>query len=443
MGAVAAADAGTQERRPGPEPRRAQLAASRMPSWMGSIRFRLAVVYSSVLFGLAAIVVSVIYIALATQLNNEVLYLERPAARVTQTPTGAIIIEQGVQREELRSFEHDVNATALTTLRRFSFSALLALFLASLAVGWVVAGRALAPIERITAVAEEIQATDLSRRIDLGGPHDELRHLADTFDDMLDRIDGAFEEQKRFIHEASHELRNPLAVIRTNLDVTLADPDASEEELRQTLAVVQRSSERMSRLVDDLLMYARKGSTVREMVPLDLSSLVTDAGDEFRVPAETRRLTIDVAATPGLHVVGDPVALKQALANLLANAVRLAPEGSTLRVTAGSADRWAWMAVADEGPGIAAGDQERVFQRFYRGDGPAARGQVRSGLGLTIVRQIAEAHGGEVRLVSTPGVGSTFAVWLPLAPADGRDGVRHDPSETSVTSDVSLASPGL
>jgi signal transduction histidine kinase len=245
---------------------------------MGSIRFRLAVVYSSVLFGLAAVAVSIIYIALATQLNNEVMYREHPVTRLTQTATGVIVVEQQTVREEFRTFEHSVNAAALGTLRRFSMSALSALFLCSLGVGWVVAGRALAPIERITAVAEEITATDLSRRIDLGGPHDELRHLADTFDDMLGRIDGAFEEQRRFIHEASHELRNPLAVIRTNLDVTLADPDASDDDLRQTLAVVQRSAERMSQLVDDLLIYARKGTTVRELVPVDLSGMVQEVG---------------------------------------------------------------------------------------------------------------------------------------------------------------------
>ncbi len=396
--------------------RRAEHAAGRMPSWMGSIRFRLAVVYSSVLFGLAAIVVSIIYLALATQLNNEVMYREYPVTRLTQSASGAIVIEQQQVREEFRTFEHDVNAAALTTLRRFSFSALLALFLCSLGVGWVVAGRALAPIEQITAVAEEITATDLSRRIELGGPHDELRHLADTFDAMLGRIDGAFEEQRAFIHEASHELRNPLAVIRTTVDVTLADPAADDAELRQAMTVVQRSSERMSRLVDDLLMYARQGTTAREMAPLDLGVLVRDGAEEFRVPAEAKGLALQIDSPPGAEVVGDPVALRQALANLLANAVRLAPGGTTLTVRSGTEGPWAWMAVADQGPGIALEDHERVFQRFYRGDGPAANGQVRSGLGLTIVRQIAEAHGGEVKLVSAPGEGATFAMWVPRVP---------------------------
>jgi len=420
---------------------RAHRAAGGMPGWMGSIRFRLAVVYSSVLFGLAAFMVSLIYLAVAVQLNNEAVYREYPVTKLEQTADGRIRVEQSVIREEFRTFEQSVNTATLAQLRRLTFFALLMLFLTSLGVGWVVAGRALAPIERITAVAREIQATDLTRRIDLGGPPDELRNLADTFDDMLERIDGAFEQQRQFIHEASHELRNPLAVIRTNVDVTLADHDSTDDDYRHTLAVVQRSSERMTRLVDDLLVYARQGTTSRDLHPVEVGALLADAASEFRVSAEERGISVVLTSHLDLWVIGDPVALKQALANLLANAVRLAPEGSTLHLAAGAAEpSWVWMSVTDEGPGIAPADQERVFQRFFRGDGPAGRGEVRSGLGLTIVRQVAEAHGGEVRLVSAVGTGSTFALWLPAARRP--EGVRPN-GETMVTSSVLDPSPHL
>ncbi len=413
---------------------------------MGSIRFRLAVVYSSVLFGIAAFMVSFIYLLIAVQLNNEAVYREYPVTKLEQTADGRIRVEQAVIREEFRTFEQNVNTATLAQLRRLTFLALLLLFLTSLGVGWVVAGRALAPIERITAVAREIQATDLTRRIDLGGPPDELRNLADTFDDMLGRIDGAFEQQRQFIHEASHELRNPLAVIRTNVDVTLADDAATEGDYRHTLAVVQRSSERMTRLVDDLLVYARQGTTSRDLHPVEVAALLADVASEFRVSAEERGIRVELSTHPDLWVIGDPVALKQALANLLANAVRLAPERSTLHLASGTAEpSWVWLSVADDGPGIASADQERVFQRFYRGDGPAARGEVRSGLGLTIVRQVAEAHGGEVRLVSDVGSGSTFALWLPAAPPpEGSRAERGRPGdETIVTSSNSDPSPHL
>lgn len=410
---------------------RIQRTAKRMPAWMGSIRFRLAVVYSSVLFSLAAILVSVIYIAVAIQLNHEAVYQDRTITVVLTDPlTGQ---QEQAALSTLQEFERQVNARTLDQLRRFSFGALLALFLTSLVVGWFVAGGALAPVERITAVAREIQATDLKRRIDLGGPPDELRDLADTFDDMLDRIDGAFEEQRTFIHEASHELRNPLAVIRTNVDVALADTDADEADLRDALAVVQRSSERMTRLVDDLLVHARQGATVREMGTVDLGAIATEAAGEFRLPADARGITISVETEPDVRIVGDAVALKQALANLLANAVGLAPEGSELRVATGTADpAWAWIAVADQGPGIAPAEQERVFQRFYRSAQIRATTRRGSGLGLTIVRQIAEAHGGEVTLVSELGQGSTFTMWLPR-PADRPDETTVTPTERGLS----------
>jgi signal transduction histidine kinase len=241
---------------------------------------------------------------------------------------------------------------------------------------------------------------------------------------MLGRVDEAFESQRQFIHEASHELRNPLAVIRTNLEVTLAEPTATVDDLRHTAEVVERASERMTRLVDELLIYARQGTLSMERAPVDVGALINDAADEFTAPAEAAGLHLDREAPPGLWVEGDRLALRQALANLLANAVRLTPAGAGVRVRAGREGPWIWMAVEDDGPGIGLADQERVFQRFWRGDPKESRSQGRSGLGLTIVRQIAESHGGEVKLASEPGRGAAFALWLPayVGPV-GSDGV--------------------
>jgi signal transduction histidine kinase len=375
-----------------------------------SIRLRLALIYSLVLCLLAALAVGTIYLALAHALESEPPPVA--AKQVRPVPGGAIVTPV-----ELETAQRVANESALNRLRTYSFAALLILFAASFGVGWLVAGYLLRPIRRITGVAREISATDLSRRIDLVGPEDELHQLADTFDEMLGRLDEAFANQRRFIQEASHELRNPLAVIRTNLEVTLADPNASTDDLRHTAEVVGRSTERMSRLVDDLLLYARNETPALEREPVDAASLVRDAADEFQAPAEARGLHLVWSATSGLVTIGDRDALRQALANLLANATRLAPEGSTITVRAGREGPWIWLAVDDQGPGIDPADHDAVFQRFWRSRSSTEDGaERRSGLGLAIVRQVVEAHGGEVKLVSALGVGSTFALWLPSAP---------------------------
>ncbi len=377
--------------------------ADKLPSWLGSIRFRLTVVYSTLVFGLAGLVVAALYIGLNHALQNQRISgtLVEINGQTFFAPAQADLIQR-------QAYEK-----ALDTLRVYSFTALLALFFVSLVVGWLVSGRMLRPIGQITAAMRRIQASDLSQRINMGGPDDELRRLADTFDEMLGRVDDAFESQRQFIHEASHELRNPLAVIRTNLEVTLSDPDADADDLRHTAEVVERSTERMGRLVDDLLVYARKGTLALEREPVDVGVLISDAADEFAAPAEAAGQFVEREAPPGLWVLGDRLALRQALANLLANAVRLAPAGTAIRVRAGRQGPWVWMSVEDQGPGIAPEDHDRVFQRFWRGDPAASRAQGRSGLGLTIVRQTAEAHGGEVKLVSEPGHGAAFALWLP------------------------------
>ncbi len=394
--------------------------ARRLPSWMGSIRFRLTVTYSLFLFGLGAFVVAGIYFTLANRLNDEPVSRNVIVPVRLEMPDGTVVEGTGQVRTQFKSVEQLANERALRLLGTYSLGALGLMFLASMGIGWVVAGRVLSPIGAITEVAREIQATDLSRRIGLRGPPDELRLMADTFDDMLERLDQAFEGQRRFIQEASHELRNPLAVIRTNLDVSLADPDATAEDLRRTEALVSRTAARMSRLVDDLLAYAHRGAPEHEQGPVDMSTVVGDAAAEFAAPAEARGLRIECAAPSGLWVHGDRVALRQALTNLAANAVRLAPSGSLVRIAGGREGDWVWAAVEDEGPGIPEDQRDKVFQRFWQGDKRDGRQQGRSGLGLAIVRQIAENHRGEARLVSSPTGGSTFVIWLPATsrPAD-------------------------
>ncbi len=388
--------------------------ADRLPPWMGSIRFRLTAIYSVLLFGLSAMLIALVYVGLARHLDSEPVSRNYTIERPVVTPQGIALQEETV-RAEFQSLEHLVNQRTLENLRNYAFIALGGLFLASLVIGWYVAGMVLAPIGRITGVARQIQATDLSKRIALKGPKDELRDLADTFDGMLDRLETAFEAQRRFIQDASHELRNPLAVMRTNLDVALSDPDTDPEELRRTATVVARTATRMSKLVDDLVAYARHGLPEQAWDPVPLDHLVTEIADEFDAPAAAREIRLVEQCTPDLQVLGDRNRLKQALANLVGNAVRLAPDASTITLSTGMLDGWAYVSVADEGPGIAPEHLESVFERFWRAPGQPEGddGARRSGLGLTITREIIERHGGSVSLASTPGEGSTFVIWLP------------------------------
>ena len=398
-----------------PSKRMVQLADA-LPDWVGSVRFRLTALYSLVLFGLAAFMVAGVYAVLASRLSNENVYRTYNVTRVEQVPGGIRLTPTEV-RAEYRSVEQLANARALGLLRTYSASALGLLFFASLGVGWAVAGRVLAPIGRITGVARDIQATDLTRRIALRGPPDELKELADTFDAMLARLDDAFEGQRRFIQETSHELRNPLAVIRTNLEVALSDPNADAAELRRTAELVGRTADRMSTLVDDLLVYARRGAPAHEVGPVDLAPLLIEAEEDFRAPAQARGLVLDVSASAAAVVAGDRIALRRALANLLSNAVRLAPEASTITMGSGIHEGRAWIAVADEGPGIGVEDREKVFQRFWRGNQASAREDGRSGLGLAIVHQIVSDHGGTIELTESPQGGSVFTIWMAAAPA--------------------------
>ncbi|MDY7101645.1 MAG: HAMP domain-containing sensor histidine kinase [Actinomycetota bacterium] len=412
---------------------RGMRTAARLPSFLGSIKVRLAVLYSVLVFGLAALMVGSLYAGVSRALDDQSMtskvHFETSEGYlvVERTADGFVLhyVAEGTGFTEERVNPVDliaaqVNRSALEHFKRYSIYALGTLFFLSLGIGYLLADRALRPIGRITRVAKEITATDLSRRIEMAGPKDELRELADTFDDMLTRLDAAWESQRAFIHEASHELRNPIAVIRTNVDVALADENIPPDELRETVAVVGRAAERMGVLVDDLLTHAREERASDRRTTVDGARLVHEAAGEFAASAERRGIRLEPVADPGLLLRGDPVALRQALANLLANAVRLAPEGTTIRVAAGRDGPWIWLAVEDEGPGIAADDQRKVFERFYRGDPARARSEGRSGLGLTIVRQIARAHGGEVGLVSEPSQGSVFSIWLPaLVPDDG------------------------
>jgi len=381
------------------------------PAFLRSARVRLAVFYTVVVFGLGALVIGTINFTISRSLDANPVTEELQIRRVSSEPGAAVFIDS----VSLETIEQLANQETLEQLRRLSLLTLAVLLPVSLVTGWYVAGRVLRPLDEITTVAQEIQASNLSRRIKLEGPDDELKNLADTFDDMLDRIEQGIEDQRQFVADISHELRNPLATMSMSLDVVLSSPDAGADEYRKTSEVLRRSIDRTSRTVDDLMRFARReGPTSVGESPVDLGLLAQEIMSELRIPAAKRSLRLRVLAEGGPWVRVDREALRTAVANLAGNAVRLAPAKSVVTCGAGSHGGWAWIGVRDQGPGIDDAEHRFVFQRNWGRDQTRLHHEPRSGLGLSIVRHVAEAAGGTVTLNSSTGTGSSFVIWLPI-----------------------------
>lgn len=386
-----------------------------------SIRFRLALMVATALLVTATVLVLGVNVALdtvaATVPTQQPATLEDELSRILGLSLSELSGGGTTATDTLLDVEQAVREQTLQSVRTLSLAALLLLVPVGLGIGWAVAGRVVRPVGRITDVARDIETTDLSRRINLDGPPDEIRDLADTFDAMLDRLDQGAQTQRRFVEDASHELRNPLAVIRTTLDVALTDP-SDIEGMRQAAEVARRTADRMSTTIDELLAFARTSVRPEQRVPVDLAEVVSEVAQEYHAEASTRGVQLSPLAPADLIVDGDRSALRRAQANLVSNALRVAPAGSVIHCRAGRVDGWLWFGVRDAGRGIAPDDQPLVFQRAWRDGAPTSDGEAR-GLGLALVRQIAEVHGGTVSVASAPGHGASFIVWLPDRRATG------------------------
>ena len=286
-----------------------------------------------------------------------------------------------------------------------------------LLTGWLVSGRTLRPISRITATARRVADRSLHERIGLTGPHDELRELADTFDDMLRRLDAAFEGQQRFVANASHELKTPLAINRTLLEVAMGRPDAPPQvaQLGENLLAVNARHER---LIDGLLTLARSQHAVADPVPVDLTAVVRRVADLAQPDARRAGVTLTLEAVPA-PVEGDPVLLERLAQNLVQNAIRYNTDGGWVRVVCGGhGDDTVRLTVDNSGPEVAPYEVPALFEPFRRLDDRVGSAQG-TGLGLSIVRSVARGHGGEVSAVARAGGGLTVRVALPGQPFDG------------------------
>ncbi|WP_246326097.1 sensor histidine kinase [Actinomycetospora corticicola] len=291
--------------------------------------------------------------------------------------------------------------------------------LAAALVSWVLTGHVLQPVHDVTATARRLSAESLDARIDLEGPRDEVAELADTFDEMLDRLQAAFDAQRRFVANASHELRTPLAVLRTEIDVTLADPDADVDELRRMAGVLRDATKRAEGLVDGLLLLARTEAAERRASdgdePVDLDLAARGALDAVRAEVEARRLSVEIgpddgSVGPGAVVVGDAALLERVVGNLVENAVRHNVDGGWITVRTGSAEDRVELVVASSGPVLDPARVPALFEPFRRGADRVGPG---SGLGLSIVRAVVRAHGGTVTAEPVEGGGLAVRVGLP------------------------------
>jgi two-component system OmpR family sensor kinase len=270
--------------------------------------------------------------------------------------------------------------------------------------------RVLSPVRRITKTAKSIETSpDLSQRVGYQGPMDEIGHLAATFDGMIARLDKAFASQRAFVADASHELRTPLTVIRGNLD--LLKRKLSESDRRESLRALELETIRMVKIVNDLLLLAEvDASQLVKREPVKLKEIIAEELARARLLAGDRQLTLE--REEDLVVVANTQQIKRLVGNLLDNAIKYTEEDGRITLSLSSEDGWARLEVRDTGVGIAPQDLPYVFDRFYRSDKTRSRSNGGTGLGLAMVKEIAERHGGKVAVTSQPGEGSTFSVWL-------------------------------
>jgi signal transduction histidine kinase len=349
-----------------------------------------------------------------------------------QSPTGAVVCSQPggcqtlpfgagvpdpnssyvVTGGQLNAIKSSFLADALRTFLRTMLGVLALTALGSLGLGWAVAGRVLHPLQRITATAKRLSERTLHQRIALQGPDDELKELADTFDRMLGRLDAAFDAQRRFAANASHELRTPLAISRTEVDVALADPDTPPAELRAMAERVRDATQRSERLIEGLLTLARSEQQPRLREPADLADAAAQALEHTSRQDGTTGLRVTTRLQPS-PVEGDPALLGRMVANLVENAVRHNQPGGWLEVATGTSDGRAFVRVANGGHDIPADQAESLFEPFRRLHGRVASPTRGAGLGLSIVRSVARAHGGHAHARALPDGGLEVTVRLP------------------------------
>ncbi len=325
---------------------------------------------------------------------------------VTQIPDSDFFIVVAQSQAEMH--QH------LATMRRIFYLSLpLMLLIAGLA-GFFLARKSLSPVAAMTEQVETIHANNLHERLQVSNSHDELGRLANVFNELLARVNRSFAGLREFTADASHELRTPLAIIRGEADVALSQPRTSME-YQETLAIVRDEARRLSRIVDDMLALARADAGGQQLrrEELYLNDLVEECCRAVQTLAASKSITVLSEALPDIEFCGDEELLRRMILNLLDNAIKYTPPGGSVRLELHETPTHIQLSVIDNGIGIPAEAVAQVFDRFYRVDKARSRAEGGSGLGLPIVKWVAEAHHGTVKLESHADIGSRFVVELP------------------------------
>ncbi|MFF1298685.1 MULTISPECIES: sensor histidine kinase [unclassified Streptomyces] len=388
-----------------------------------TIRIRLTLLYGGMFLIAGILLLSIIYLlaAQAISTGNQPPFKIVTApndVRVSSSDCAAVNNATGLTLTEFNSaisacIDHR-RQIALDNLLSRSLLALLGLAIIAFAFGYAMAGRVLSPLGRITRTARAVAGSDLARRIELDGPDDELKELADTFDDMLERLERAFTAQQRFVGNASHELRTPLAINRTLLEVHLSDPGAPME-LQQLGKTLLATNERSEQLVEGLLLLARSDNQIIERKPVDLAEVAEQAVDQVNGEAEAKGVVIRGERQSAV-VQGNGVLLERIALNLVQNAVRYnVQKDGWVEVTTEVLHGQAVLVVSNTGPVVPAYEIDNLFEPFKRLRGADRTGSDKGvGLGLSIVRSVARAHGGHIYAQPREGGGLVMRVTLPI-----------------------------
>lgn len=385
-------------------------------------RLRLTVIYAGLFLLLGTAVIVVTYLLARGGTAIAVRVAPSPAGRVGRIvlPTGTFVVPSGAggasQINEVVTNQHNAD---LRRLLEISWLVLAATTLGAALLGWFAAGRLLAPVRSITATARTISAGSLGQRLALAGPDDEFKQLGDTLDDLFARLEASFDAQRRFVANASHELRTPLTLERTLLQVALSDPHATEASLRAACEELLASQTEHEHLLESLLTLATTERGLDRRERADLRMLADDAVHSFRPAIARRRLQVHADLEPA-PTVGDPVLLTRLIANLIDNAVDHNVDHGVLEIRTASSDGRVLLLVSNTGAPIPQAETARLFEPFQRLDPRRANANGHHGLGLSIVRAIAVAHGARVSADPRPGGGLTVRVEFDRAdePAD-------------------------
>lgn len=276
---------------------------------------------------------------------------------------------------------------------------------------WLMAGKALKPLGELTGTIEEIGGNNLSRRVEHQDRQDEIGQLASSFNHMMDKVSASFGRQQRFSASAAHELKTPLATILVNLDVLDMEEKASADQIKRVLSIVRTNTERMIRLVDSLfqLTAEKKSEMCEEVLPEEMFAEILE---ELSPQLDAKHLSVSLSGLSGIKLIGNRVMLYRAMSNLIENAAKYNRENGSISISASRQEENIIIKISDTGIGIPEEECERIFEPFYRVDQSRSRSVGGAGLGLALVKDIVEKHGGRIRVNSRAGQGSEFILYL-------------------------------